>query len=141
MNVLLEMIPRVVDSWWLYVVHAGWQSAVVGLVLLAVVYWARRLSAPLRYAILVIALAKFLIPPMVAAPTGVFSQAAPLVVATDVEFRPSSSPVASQPGQLHPVDPVDPRLEMWPVRWPSGRAVFSRIAKGVESSGRCPIAG
>ncbi len=67
------MNAHFVDAWWFWVVQAGWQSAVVGGVLLAVVASGKRWPAPVRCAILVVALLKFAMPPLWSAPTGLFS--------------------------------------------------------------------
>ncbi len=73
MTAPIDGINRVTEVWWFWVLQAGWQSAVVGFVLLAAVAWGRRWPAPLRYWLLVIALLKFAVPPLWSAPTGVFS--------------------------------------------------------------------
>ncbi|MFA6240183.1 MAG: M56 family metallopeptidase [Candidatus Hydrogenedentales bacterium] len=61
------------ESWWRYMVHATWQAALAGLVLYTAVWLLRRQPAPLRYGLLIVALLKFAIPPMLALPTGAFS--------------------------------------------------------------------
>ena len=45
MNALVEGINRFADSWWFWTLHAAWQSAAVGCVILAVVACARRWPA------------------------------------------------------------------------------------------------
>ena len=75
MNPTAEWVGSVALSWWSYIVHAGWQAALVGMGLLALVNVAgRRWPAPLRYALLVVALLKFACPPLLPFPTGVFTQ-------------------------------------------------------------------
>ena len=59
-------------AWWPYVFHAAWQAGVVGVLVLGAVWALRRRSAPLRYGLLLVALAKFAIPPMLALPVGAF---------------------------------------------------------------------
>ena len=61
------------ENWWQSVTHAGWQAAIVCIVALGVVALGRRWPAPLRYALLLVALLKFATPPMLTAPTGLFS--------------------------------------------------------------------
>jgi beta-lactamase regulating signal transducer with metallopeptidase domain len=73
MTAPIDGINRVTEVWWFWVLQAGWQSAVVGFVLLAAVAWGRRWPAPVRYWLLVIALLKFAVPPLWSAPTGFFS--------------------------------------------------------------------
>ena len=70
MNALPDAVNRLGDLWWPLVLHATWQGALVGAVVLAVVTWGRRIPAPLRYGLLVLALVKFLVPPMSALPFG-----------------------------------------------------------------------
>jgi beta-lactamase regulating signal transducer with metallopeptidase domain/uncharacterized GH25 family protein len=72
------------DQWWPYVYHATWQAALVAVIAMALVYLPglRRLPSPWRYAILLIALIKFAIPPILPANVsklGVFYWVAPAV--------------------------------------------------------------
>jgi beta-lactamase regulating signal transducer with metallopeptidase domain len=67
------MNAHLADAWWFWIAQAGWQSAVVGGVLLAVVAFGKRWPAPVRCAILVVSLLKFAMPPLWSAPTGLFS--------------------------------------------------------------------
>ena len=77
MNVGLEWLDYLAGRWWNHMVYAGWQAAVVGLVLLLVVnLFGRRWPAPLRYALLVLALLKFACPPLLPVPTGLFTRLA-----------------------------------------------------------------
>src|SRR5436309_1121844 len=61
------------DGWAALMGHAAWQGTIVGLVALVIVALGRRCASPVRYWILVLALIKFAMPPMTAAPTGLFS--------------------------------------------------------------------
>src|SRR5688572_15125055 len=56
-----------------YLLHASWQAALVGGILLALVFAGRRWPAPLRYGLLLVALLKFILPPFLTAPSGVLS--------------------------------------------------------------------
>ena len=78
-------------DWWPYVIHAMWQAALLGAVVLVVVWALRRRSPALRYGILMVALVKFVIPPMLALPMGVFGLAATPVAPVDTD--PASAPV------------------------------------------------
>jgi beta-lactamase regulating signal transducer with metallopeptidase domain len=109
MNALVEGINRFADTWWFWTLHAAWQTAVVGCVILAVVACARRWPAPVRYWLLVIALVKFAVPPLWSAPTGVFSHIAIAERATatmavgDASFEPTiddSKPTARPPADV-----------------------------------------
>ncbi|MBD3268341.1 hypothetical protein GF373_16870, partial [bacterium] len=73
MNALIQTLNNISPHWWDYIFHASWQSALIGLLLLALVWLGRKWSAPLRYGILLLALIKFLIPPMLSLPTGVLN--------------------------------------------------------------------
>jgi len=72
-NSLADAFHSVAGVWWQYVAQATWQSVLVGTVILGTVLLIRRLPAPLRYGLLILALLKFAVPPMLALPTGVFS--------------------------------------------------------------------
>lgn len=75
MNWIITRANEWSQAWWQWVTHAGWQAATVCLVVLVVVALGRRWPAPLRYALLLVALVKFAAPPMLTLPTGVFSVA------------------------------------------------------------------
>jgi hypothetical protein len=111
MHALLEPLRNTIDLTWLYLFHASWQSAAAGTVVLALVLVGKRWSAPFRYGLLLVALLKFVAPPFLAAPSGVFthwgpavasSQRTPLSVAMDEE---PATTVATQTT----ADPTDPR--------------------------------
>ncbi len=59
-------------SWTWQVAHAAWQAALVGCMAVLFVRLAPRVPAQMRYAILLVALAKFAFPPLLSLPTGVF---------------------------------------------------------------------
>jgi beta-lactamase regulating signal transducer with metallopeptidase domain len=67
-------MSNVAEAWWSYVAHATWQSALLGVALLALAWVLRRRPASLRYGLLLVALLKFAVPPMMAFPTGAFSR-------------------------------------------------------------------
>ena len=83
MHALLEPLRNLIDLAWLYLFHASWQSAVAGTVVLALVLVGKRWPAPLRYALLTVALLKFVAPPFLAAPSGVFSHWGPAVASSE----------------------------------------------------------
>jgi beta-lactamase regulating signal transducer with metallopeptidase domain len=101
MTVSLEWLRQFAIDWWRYVVQTGWQAALVGSLLLVVVHVAgRRWPAPLRYALLVLALLKFACPPLLPAPRGVCSQfIVPKVISPQREERkpaPVTAPRAAK---------------------------------------------
>ena len=79
MNAVIDALNRAAATWWPYVLHATWQSALVAVVLLALVRLGRRWPAHVRYALLLIALVKFAIPPTLPLPTGLFSRLGPTI--------------------------------------------------------------
>ena len=66
-----EIMNAVVNAWGFWLFHAAWQAAFVAAVILLVVWLGRRWPAPIRYGLLLVALAKFALPPIVALPTSV----------------------------------------------------------------------
>lgn len=64
-------------SWWAWTAAATWQGTLLAGVVLAAVALGSRWPAPLRRALLAVALLKFAVPPVLAAPTGVFGWMAP----------------------------------------------------------------
>jgi beta-lactamase regulating signal transducer with metallopeptidase domain len=102
MNALVESINRFANGWWFWTVHAAWQSAIVGCVILAVVACARRWPAPVRYWLLVIALVKFAVPPLWSAPTGVFSHLVVAEQASATDPALSSDAIDSTIEHLNP---------------------------------------
>ena len=79
MTSMVGWLNEVASVWWAWVIHASWQSALIALVLLGLVASRRRWPAPWRYALLVVALLKFLCPPLLPAPTGILSRVSPPV--------------------------------------------------------------
>ncbi|HBL41959.1 MAG TPA: hypothetical protein DDZ90_01035, partial [Planctomycetaceae bacterium] len=70
----VDTINSVADAWLFIVKHMAWQSTVVALLIFVVVFWKHRISANIRYALLMLALIKFVVPPFFAMPGGIFSQ-------------------------------------------------------------------
>src|SRR5262245_28279547 len=70
----LEWFNRLSIWWWEGILQSSWQAALVGAALLLTLQlFGRRWPAPLRYALLVLALLKFACPPLTPLPTGIFS--------------------------------------------------------------------
>ena len=57
-----------------WAVHITWQGSLLALLALVLLLFARRWPSPLRHAILLLVLVKFIVPPFLATPTGAFSQ-------------------------------------------------------------------
>jgi hypothetical protein len=78
MKAVVDIINETSVWWWHHLAAAALQAAAVGALLLAVVYLlGRRWPAPLRYALLVLALLKFAFPPLLTAPTGLLMRVVP----------------------------------------------------------------
>ncbi|WP_145450951.1 M56 family metallopeptidase [Gimesia panareensis] len=70
-----DFFHQAAESWSTFMLAAGWQAALVAGVVFVLLFLLRRwISAPLRYALLLIVLVKFATPPFLALPTGFFSQ-------------------------------------------------------------------
>lgn len=74
-----SVINDAAKAWWPYVLHATWTSSLVAALALAAVRIGRRWPAQIRLAILLVALIKFAIPPLLSLPTGLFSIFGPRV--------------------------------------------------------------
>jgi len=88
-------INEFAETWWFYVWHAGWQGSLVALLILGVVCGLRRAPSPLRYSLLLVALIKFAMPPMLTASTGLFSHLPAPVVETATPIINTAESVAS----------------------------------------------
>ncbi len=75
----MDAINTAAQVWYRYMTSAAVQATLLALVLLGIVWAGRRLSPALRHAVLMIALLKFVIPPTLPLPTGLFSQIKPEV--------------------------------------------------------------
>ncbi|MDB5338144.1 MAG: hypothetical protein JWN70_3763 [Planctomycetaceae bacterium] len=70
----MNRLNDLVEFWAAWLLHSGWQAAVVVGAVAVLMLLTRRRSAQFRYALLVIALVKFAAPPFLTLPVGVFSQ-------------------------------------------------------------------
>lgn len=70
----MNRLNELVGVWSAWLIHSGWQAAVVVGAVAVLVLLARRRSPQFRYALLMIALVKFAAPPFLSLPTGLFSQ-------------------------------------------------------------------
>ncbi|MCK4850726.1 MAG: hypothetical protein KAT11_05205, partial [Phycisphaerae bacterium] len=96
MNPVIEILNQAGQTWWDYVFYATWTSSLVAALLLAVVWVGRRWPAQLRYAIILIALIKFAVPPMLAMPVGLFSQFGPTIPERTEPLALSDRPMDSE---------------------------------------------
>lgn len=73
----MDAINAAAQIWFHYMLSASVQATLLALVLLGIVWAGRRLSPALHHALLMVALLKFVIPPTLPLPTGLFSQIKP----------------------------------------------------------------
>lgn len=98
-------------TWAYWVTNAAWQASLLAAVAMLVVRLGRRWPAPLRAALLLVALVKFLAPPTLSSPVGLFRFAEPVAVTTpaavpadSVTLPAPAAPVASA-GDVPPFGP------------------------------------
>jgi beta-lactamase regulating signal transducer with metallopeptidase domain len=115
MNAFTLALDRAAAEWWQAVFHVTWQASLLAALLMGVVFLGRRWSSPLRYSLLLLALVKFALPPMISLPTGLFSNVGPVVETTPIRasveaVAPREAihadvlvPAASSPEALHPM--------------------------------------
>ncbi|MCC6487147.1 MAG: M48 family metalloprotease, partial [Candidatus Hydrogenedentes bacterium] len=82
------------DAWWSCVLHSTCQSSLVVLAAFAVVWLRRKRSATFLYAVLVVALLKFLVPPIISLPVLEHPSAAPVATHSS-EFTPGPAPAVA----------------------------------------------
>jgi D-alanyl-D-alanine endopeptidase (penicillin-binding protein 7) len=66
------------SNWAIHIAHAFWQSTFAAIIVLLLLHVFPGATPRLRHAIVVIALIKFVLPPMLPLPTGIFSAAPPV---------------------------------------------------------------
>ncbi|MEO8215509.1 MAG: M56 family metallopeptidase [Acidobacteriota bacterium] len=69
----MDALTLLARQWSVHLFHATWQAVAVALLLLGAVRLVPRASSTLRYALLLLALVKFAVPPMLPLPSGLFS--------------------------------------------------------------------
>ena len=74
---MIPLINGISERWFTYMGSAAFQATLLAFFVLAVLRVGRRWPPALRHAILMLAMCKFLIPPMLSLPTGVFSRIRP----------------------------------------------------------------
>ena len=79
MQLLLPLLNSAAATWFSFVYHITWQASLLAVLVLAVVLLRRRWPSPLRYWLLVLALAKFAPATALSMPTGLFSHVGPAV--------------------------------------------------------------
>jgi len=105
MQLVLGELNHAADVWFHFVYHSTWQASLLAGIMLAVVAVGRRWPSPIRYWLLMLALCKFALPPMLSLPTGLFSQMGPTVQLGANQVIASQN-LPSYAGESHP--PVSP---------------------------------
>jgi beta-lactamase regulating signal transducer with metallopeptidase domain len=82
MNTFVHTFNQAAAAWWVFVVNVSWQASLLAVLLVCLVLIGRRWPSPLRYWLLVLALVKFALPPMVSLPTGLFARMGTVVAAS-----------------------------------------------------------
>lgn len=71
---MIHLINRIAEAWFPYMASATLQATILALVVLGILWIGRRWSPALRYAFMMLALCKFVIPPMLSLPTGLLNR-------------------------------------------------------------------
>ena len=122
MNAFISRLDSWSLHWWNWIVQSGWQAGIVALVVVGLITVGRRGPSPLRHALLLVALLKFALPPMVALPTGLFSRI------------PSEPVVLAQPAAV-PITPVAGVIEATPTEETTASAIASVPMPGLGWQG------
>ncbi len=96
MNLAIEVLNQAGHTWWSYVFPLTWTSSLVAAILLAVIWIGRRWPAQLRYAIILVALIKFAVPPTLTSPVGLFSWFGPPIIQRIEPSTLSDQPMDSE---------------------------------------------
>lgn len=83
---MMITLNRLAADWTSWLLHAGLQATILAAIVFAILtVFRRRLTSHTRYALLLLILIKFTLPPFLNFPTGLFSQSSPVVVTNDME--------------------------------------------------------
>ena len=74
---MIHLINGFAEEWFPFMASATLQATILALVVLGTLWIGRRWSPALRYAFMMLALCKFVIPPMLSLPTGLFNRIDP----------------------------------------------------------------
>jgi GWxTD domain-containing protein len=74
---MINLVNGIAETWFGYMASATFQATILALFILGVLRVGRRWPPALRHALLMLALCKFVIPPMFSLPTGLFNRITP----------------------------------------------------------------
>ena len=134
MQLLLPLLNSAAATWFSFVYHVTWQASLLAVLILAVVLLGRRWPSPLRYWLLVLALAKFALPPLLSMPTGLFSHVGPVVEAVPIE---ANFPTVALPNPTI-MDSATPSGGI-PVGWVQGKPLPGRTKPVAEPHTSAPV--
>ena len=104
---MIPLINGIAETWFRYMASATLQATLLALFILGILRIGRRWSPALRYAFMMLALCKFVIPPMLSLPTGLLNRIQPQQWAESAPPLRYVAPVAQS--ILRPVGNVQPR--------------------------------
>jgi TonB family protein len=104
---MIHLINRIAEAWFPYMASATLQATILTLVVLGILWIGRHWSPALRYAFMMLALCKFVIPPMLSLPTGLLNRIQPQQWAESAPPLRYVVPVAQS--VLSPIGNVQPR--------------------------------
>ncbi|MGA2233747.1 MAG: carboxypeptidase regulatory-like domain-containing protein, partial [Tepidisphaeraceae bacterium] len=105
MHALILNLNGAAVVWREYVFRATWEASLVAVIALALLRFARRWPAPLRAAVLLVAMLKFLVPPMLPSPFGVFPAVQVQRPTISVQLPPT--PLAALPAPSEPTGSLE----------------------------------
>jgi GWxTD domain-containing protein len=96
---MIPLINGIAEAWFRHMTSSTLQATILALLILGILWIGRRWPPALRYALMMLALCKFAIPPMLSLPTGLFNRVMP-------PQQSESAPVQNllRPVEISPVD-------------------------------------
>src|SRR5688500_3553369 len=101
MDTMVPKLNEFAGQWWVYVAHATWQATLLASLVLVLIAVLRRFPPTWRYGLLLIALAKFAVPPLFSPPVGLLHWVGPEVL-TPAQPLAASRPFNSPNAQSFP---------------------------------------
>lgn len=74
---MIYLINGIAEVWFRYIASAAFQATLLALLILGILWIGRHWPPALRHALLILALFKFVVPPMLSLPTGLFNRITP----------------------------------------------------------------
>jgi ankyrin repeat protein/beta-lactamase regulating signal transducer with metallopeptidase domain len=93
---MVNVINGIAEHWFPYMASATVQATILALAILGLLQMGRRWRPALRYALMILALCKFVIPPMLSFPTGLFSRIQPQQIAESASPLHYAAPIAQK---------------------------------------------